>query len=84
MPTLTIELPETVFSALQTDPQEFSRQMRIAAAIKWYELGRITQNKGAEIAGLSRAGFINALSESKVSPLQITPDSLDQELADAD
>ena len=84
MPTLTIEMPETVFSALQTDHQEFSRQMRIAAAIKWYELGRVTQNKGAEIAGLSRAGFINALSESKVSPLQITPDSLDQELADAD
>ena len=84
MPTLTIELPESVFSALQTDPQEFSRQMRIAAAIKWYELGRISQNKGAEIAGLSRAQFIDALSESQVSPLQITPDSLNQELADAD
>lgn len=84
MPTLTMEMPESVFSALQTDPQEFSRQMRIAAAIKWYELGRISQNKGAEIAGLSRAQFIDALSESKVSPLQITPDSLSQELADAD
>lgn len=84
MPTLTMEMPESVFSALQTDTQEFSRQMRIAAAIKWYELGRISQNKGAEIAGLSRAQFIDALSESKVSPLQITPDSLSQELADAD
>ena len=84
MPTLTIDLPETVFSALQADPQEFSRQMRIAAAIKWYELGRISQNKGAEIAGLSRSQFIDALSESKVSPLQITPESLAQELADAD
>ena len=84
MPTLTIELPESVFSALQTDPQEFSRQMRIAAAIKWYELGRISQNKGAEIAGLSRVQFIDALSESKVSPLQITPESLSQELVDAD
>ncbi len=84
MPTLTMELPESVFSALQTDPQEFSRQMRIAAAIKWYELGRISQNKGAEIAGLSRAQFIDALSESKVSPLQITPESLSQELVDTD
>jgi predicted HTH domain antitoxin len=84
MPTLTMELPESVFSALQTDPQEFSRQMRIAAAIKWYELGKISQNKGAEIAGLSRAQFIDALSESKVSPLQITPDSLSQELDDVD
>ncbi len=48
---VTIELPDTAFSALQADPQEFSRQMRIAAAVKWYELGRISQKKGAEIAG---------------------------------
>lgn len=84
MTTITMELPETVFSALQTDPQEFTRQMRIAAAIKWYELGRISQNKGAEIAGLSRAGFIDALSAAKVSPLQVTPEQLREELADAD
>lgn len=84
MTTLTIELPETVFSALHADPKEFTRQMRIAAAIKWYELGKISQNKGAEIAGLSRTEFIDALSQAKVSPLQITPEQLDEELADAD
>ena len=84
MTILTMELPETVFSALQADPKEFTRQMRIAAAIKWYELGRISQNKGAEIAGLSRSEFIDALSEAMVSPLQVTPEQLREELADAD
>lgn len=84
MATLTMEIPETVFSALNVDPQEFARQMRIAAAIKWYELGKISQNKGAEIAGLTRADFIDALSAAKVSPLQITPEQLRKELADAD
>ncbi len=84
MTTLTIELPETVFSALHADPNEFMHQMRIAAAIKWYETGKISQNKGAEIAGLSRSEFIEALSEAKVSPLQITSAQLREELSDAD
>ena len=60
------------------------RQMRIAAAIKWYELGKISQNKAAEIAGLSRSDFIDSLSMAKVSPLQITPEQLKEELTGSD
>ena len=84
MTTITMELPDTVFSVFNADPKEFSRQMRIAAAIKWYELGKISQNKAAEIAGLLRSEFIDALSHAGVSPLQITSDQLREELADVD
>ncbi|MBE9015772.1 UPF0175 family protein, partial [Chroococcidiopsidales cyanobacterium LEGE 13417] len=36
MRTVSIQLPETVFSALRKNPEEFVNEMRIAAAIKWY------------------------------------------------
>jgi hypothetical protein len=47
MISVTVQLPETVFSALRKNPNEFIVEMRIAAAVKWYELGEISQNKAS-------------------------------------
>jgi hypothetical protein len=41
MTQLTPEMPESVFAALHRDPKEFIHELRIAAAVKWYELERI-------------------------------------------
>ena len=38
---LTIELPEDVFSLLRKSPTELVGELRLAAAVKWYELGMI-------------------------------------------
>jgi predicted HTH domain antitoxin len=80
---LTLELPQDIFSALRQEPETFLREMRLAAAIKWYETERVSQAKAAEIAGLSRAEFLNALAQWQVSPFQITADELIQEVAHA-
>ncbi len=78
--TITIELPESVFSAVTKEPREFAQEMRIAAAVKWYELGEISQGKAAEIAGLNRAEFMNILARYKVSPFQYIPEELAEEM----
>lgn len=79
--TLAVELPESVFSALRRSPQEFVQEMRLAAAVKWYELGQLSQGKAAEVAGLTRAEFIAALSRFQVSPFQYTAEELAEDLA---
>ena len=84
MQTISLEIPTTTFAALGESPDEFVSEMRIAAAVKWYELGRLSQGKAAEVAGLSRSAFIDALSRFKVSPIQITGEELAKELADAE
>lgn len=76
MVQVSIELPRDVFSALRQDPAGFVREMRVAAAVKWYENSVISQSKAAEIAGLSRAEFINALNQFKVSPFQYNVDEI--------
>lgn len=84
MTELTFQVPESAFAALRKDPMEFAREMRIAAAVKWYEIRMVSQEKGAEIAGLSRAKFISALSRFHVSLLPYSPEDLREELKDAD
>ena len=44
-------MPESALAALRKDPGEFASKMLIAAAVKWYELGIVSQEKAAEIAG---------------------------------
>jgi predicted HTH domain antitoxin len=78
---INIELPNDVFSALRTNPETFVQEMRLAAAVKWYEVGTLSQSKAAEIAGVSRQQFLEALDRYNVSPFQVTPEELAQELA---
>ncbi len=82
--TIPIQLPTTVFSALRKTPDEFVQEMRIAAAIKWYELGEISQGKAAEIAGLTRSEFINALSRYCVDFMQYSESELVAEMENVD
>ena len=42
--------------------------------VKWYELRRVSQERAAKIAGLSRAEFIDALGQFGVSPFQCSAD----------
>ncbi|MGC1308320.1 MAG: UPF0175 family protein [Phormidesmis sp.] len=76
-----LSLPESVFSVTRSTPDEFVQEMRLAAAVKWYEVGTVSQSKAAEIAGISRQAFLDALIRFEVSPFQTTPDELAEELA---
>ena len=80
---LTIDLPEGVCSLLRKSPTEFVGELLLAAAVKWYELGMISQSKAAELARVSLQKFLMALHRFKVSLFQVTPEELAREAADA-
>lgn len=79
--TVAVEVSDEVLAALRQDPRGYVLEIRVAAAAKLYELGRISQELAAEIAGLPRSEFLTALASLRVSPFQDTAETLREELA---
>ncbi|MEQ8752209.1 MAG: UPF0175 family protein [Coleofasciculus sp. G1-WW12-02] len=67
--------------ALRSTPDEFAQELLIAAIVKWYEVGIISQSKATEIIGISRQEFFQALHRFSVSPFQTTPEELTEEVS---
>lgn len=83
MTSVTIALPEEVLAALHRSPRELEGDVRLAVAVDWYRRRLVSQGRGAEIAGLSRADFIDALAERQVAVIQVDMTDLDREFGDA-
>src|SRR5271166_1851931 len=80
MATLAIEVPDEAFAALHRSPQELGREMRLAAAMVWYTQGRISHEKAAQIAGVSRIDLIDALAAARLPAFHVDVDELMEEV----
>jgi predicted HTH domain antitoxin len=80
MTPITLQMPDDVFAALRRSPEDFAREMRLAAAVHWYSRGEVSQEKAAEIVGLNRKEFLLALAREKVDVFLVDFDDLKREI----
>jgi predicted HTH domain antitoxin len=78
--TITLELPARLLAEYPGTPDEFVQELRLAAAIEWFREGRVSQGKGAEIAGISRWEFILALGRARIDLFSGTAEELTEEV----
>ncbi len=60
MQELKLTYPDDLALAVQTIPEELEAQIRLMAALKMFELGKLSSGKAAELAGMSRVAFLEA------------------------
>jgi predicted HTH domain antitoxin len=76
---VTVKVPEDSVRLFGGDEQQFAREMFETAVVKWFDEGRLSQGQAAWMLGLSRGEFFDVLYRHKDSPIQISPDELEEE-----
>jgi predicted HTH domain antitoxin len=76
MATLTIEYPAELSVALGKRPEDAAREVRLMAALKLFESGRVSSGLAAKLAGMSRVAFLCQCGQYGVSVFQQDPDEL--------
>jgi predicted HTH domain antitoxin len=83
MPTLQVEIPEETLISLKQDAESFSRDLRLLAAVKLFELGKLSSGRAAQLSGLSRVEFLAILGRYHVTPFSLTREELARDSTNA-
>ena len=80
--TLTIDYSDEVLLALGCSPEQFNEEAKLLAAVKLYELGRLSLG-AAKLVGIPKPLFLMKLADYGVDAFQLTAENLQQDLASA-
>jgi predicted HTH domain antitoxin len=83
MSAVQLDIPEETLISLKTDAESFARDLKLLAAIKLFELGKLSSGRAAQLAGVSRIEFLMMLGRYGVSPFQMTEEEFRQDILNA-
>jgi len=79
MSEITISIPERSLLALKVTTEQAGSELRLAEAMKLYELGRLSSGAAAELAAIPRCLFLTKLADYGIDTFRLTEAELKSE-----
>lgn len=80
MSRITLDIPEEALEALGTNAEDAVSTLRLAAAAKLYEMGRLSSGAAAGLAGVPRVVFLSGLADFGVDTFRMSQEDLEGEV----
>ncbi len=78
-----LAIPEEMTLVLQAEQANLAAEVSMAAAVKLYELGKLSAGAAAELAGIPKPLFLGRLADYGVPNFDLTEEELQEDLKNA-
>ena len=79
MAQITVSFPDKAARALKVPLEELGSELLLAAAVKLFELGKLSSGAAAELAGIPKPLFLTKLASYGVDTFDLTEKELQKE-----
>jgi len=77
---IKLTLPAVTLLALKGSSESAAAEVRLAAVVKLYELGRLSSGAAASLAGIPRTVFLTKLADYGVATFKLSKEELQEDL----
>jgi predicted HTH domain antitoxin len=70
MSQITMTIPDETLASLAASPEAATAELRMLAAVKLFELKKLSSGAAARLAGISRVEFLERLGDFGVATFQ--------------
>ena len=79
MSSITWDIPRETLFAFKGSTDEVGVILRMASAVKLYEMGRLSSGAAAHLAGVPRTAFLSRLADYGVDTFQLSEEELQRQ-----
>jgi len=83
MSRISIDIADDLLQALREQPQDVVQEMRVNAALHYFQTRRLSLGQAARLAGIPRLAFLDVLMAHGVPAFDLSVEDADAEIAAA-